>query len=214
MSARKMPPVMVRVGGYSQTRQTNQKQKKARTKRRYDIALPTTGVEIRLPSFPVIKLGWRLLSFSLVVALIWLLNNLLTSPIFQVQAMEVRGALRLSHEEINNTLNVNSKPIFILDPNTMEDALEKAYSELTDVSVQIGLPAKVLINVSERVPMITWVNDSESLWIDGNGYVFNPRGDVDKLVKVLANTPPPLSNPIQADDGSVGYDTEDPKALI
>jgi hypothetical protein len=209
ISERKMPPVMVRGSGYNQTLQKKHGKRKAGTKRRYDIALPTPGVEIRLPSIPAVKLGWRVISFSLVAIFIWLLNYLLTSPIFQVQTVEVQGAIRLSLEEIANTLNLNDKPVFILDPTALEFSLERTYPELTDISVQIGLPAQVSISVSERVPMIAWVNDSETVWIDGNGYVFNSRGDVDKLVKVFANTSPPLSNAIVEDNESMGIPAED-----
>lgn len=198
-----MPPVMVRDGVFISGTQSKGGKRKTRVKRRYDIALPTPGVEIRLPSFPVVKIGWRLMSLTLVIGLVWVLNYILTSPLFQVHSIEVNGAWRLSVDEIANTLNLYDKPVFVLDPALLEKNLQKAYAELTDISIQIGLPSQVLINVNERVPMIAWVYDSDSLWIDGNGFVFEPRGDVDKLVVVLANSPPPMSSPLPIEDNSL-----------
>jgi hypothetical protein len=203
IQSRSMPPVMVRNSDSLAGNQKRKNKKKSRVKRRYDISLPTPGVEIRLPSFPVIKIGWRVVSFSLVVGLVWILNFLLTSPMFQVHSVELIGAWRLSVDEIARNLNLYDKPIFVLDPQHLEKELAVTFAELTDISVQIGLPAQVLINVNERVPMITWIYDSDSMWIDGNGYVFEPRGDVEKLVVILANSPPPLSTPVATEDRSL-----------
>jgi hypothetical protein len=200
---------MVRKGVSLVGNQKRKNKKNSRVKRRYDIALPTPGVEIRLPSFPVITIGWRVVSFSLVVGLVWMLNFLLTSPMFQVHSVELNGAWRLSVDEIARSLNLYDKPIFVLDPQLLEEELAVAFSELSEISVQIGLPAQVLINVNERVPMISWIYDSDSIWIDGNGYVFEPRGDVEKLVVVLANSPPPTSSVVIAEDISLETNLDD-----
>ena len=194
-TARQMPPVMVRGDSYNLPSKAKKKPKTPRVKRRYDISLPTTGakgVEMRLPSTPVFRLDWRIFSFILVMGMIALIYYIWTSPSFQVQQIEVQGELRLSSMEISQTLNVINKPVFTLDPKQMEADLAKTYPELTDITVQIGLPAKVLVNLSERVPMISWVQEFETHWIDGNGYAFKPRGDVEKLVAVFANVPPPM----------------------
>ena len=210
MVTRQMPPVMVR-GGNKLGYQSKGRRNKHRVKRRYDIALSTPdtpGVEIRLPSFPVVKLGWRVLSFTIVGCLIWMLYYFWNSPVFQIHVVEVRGALRLSPEDIIRTLNVYNKPIFTINPKQVEESLTKTYSELTNISVQIALPAQVLVDVNERVPMISWIHDNEPLWIDGNGFVYKPQGNADKLVLVHANTSPPLAFQVQKDDGSMDIGTD------
>jgi len=206
-----MPPVMVRCDSYNFTTKTKKSRKAPRVKRRYDIALPTTGtkgVEMRLPSTPVFQPDWRIFSFLLVAGMIALIYYLWTSPNFQVQYIDVQGQLRLSSMEISQTLNVINKSVFALDPKQMESDLAKKYPELTNINVQIGLPAKVLVNLSERVPMIAWVQESETHWIDGNGYAFNPRGEAEKLVAVYANVPPPIPMVHQEDEVSIGMEEE------
>jgi len=193
-----MPPVMVRGGGYTPPRNTKNRRKNKPAKRRYDIALATPdspGVEIRLPSIPVVQFSWRILSFMMVAGLIGLLYFMWTSPTFQVQMVELNGALRLTTDDINRTLNVTNKPIFVLDPEQMVAALMSANAELKDVTVQVGLPATVLVNVTERVPLIAWMEESGNQWIDGEGFAFQPRGEIDKLVKVQAYASPPI--PVQ-----------------
>jgi hypothetical protein len=182
---RRMPPVMVRGRSYTPTQPATKGRKTKSVKRRYDIALATpgaTGVEIRLPSMPVVQFSWRLLSLVLTAGLIALLYYLMTSPQFQIQSVEVQGALRLSAEEINSTLRVYNQSIFRLNTDEMKKTLELAYAELNDVSVQVGFPAEVLINVSERVPLIAWVQDSGTQWVDGDGYAFSPRGGAEKVI--------------------------------
>ena len=199
---RRMPPVMVRGGSYTPAQPSRKGRKTKSVKRRYDIALATpgaTGVEIRLPSLPVAHISWRLLSFILTAGLITLLYYLLTSPQFQVQSVEVQGALRLGTEEINRTLRVYNKPIFDLNTDEMKQTLELAYAELSDITIQVGLPAEVLINVSERVPLIAWVQGSDTQWVDGDGYAFSPRGEVDKIISVKASASPPMPAQVPMD---------------
>jgi hypothetical protein len=210
-TARQMPPVMVRGDSYNKTSKAKKERKTPRVKRRYDIALPSTGskgVEMRLPSTPVYQPGWRIISFMLVAGMIALIYYLWTSPSFQVQYIDVQGVMRLSPMEISQTLNVINKPVFTLDPQQMESDLVNAYPELTDITVRIGLPANILVNLSERVPMISWVQEAETYWIDGNGFAFKPRGEAEKLVAVYANVPPPMPMMPQVQDATVGMEDE------
>jgi hypothetical protein len=105
--------------------------------------------------------------------------------------IEINGALRLSDDELSRTLNLYNKPVFILDPEELEKSLSLAYPEIKDLSIRIGLPASVVVDVIERVPLIAWHQNSSIQWIDGDGYAFSPRGDAEKLVPVQASAPPP-----------------------
>ncbi len=185
---------------------SGKKTKKTPLKRRFDISLSkagSQGVEMRLPSVPIVHPGWRVLSFLILVCGLLLLNYLLTSPVFKVKSIQVEGVLRLSVEEITRTLGVRNKTIFLLNPLQMEEKLTEAYIELTNVSVKITLPAQIMVRVNERVPMVAWVMDNETLWIDGNGFIFPPRGEAEKLVSIIADAPPPmtiLNQPIEQTD--------------
>lgn len=197
--ARQMPPVMVRGGVSSPVRSTMKGRRSKALKRRYDIALATPGVEIRLPSMPIVHFSWRILSFILVAGLTMLIYYMWTSPNFQVQMVEINGALRLNADEISRTLNLYNKPVFMLDPEQMEESLNLTYPELKDVSIHIGLPASVVVQVIERVPLISWKQDSATQWIDGDGYAFPPRGEAEKLVSVQAYASPPRPSQSQVD---------------
>ena len=196
-----MPPVMARGRSYPPTTRAKKGRKGKTVKRRYDISVPTpgmTGVEIRLPSLPVWHLSWKILSFSLAAGLAILLYTLLTHPLFQVQAVEVEGLLRLTPEEVSHSLDIANQPVFRLDPMQMKAALEEDYPELRDISILIGLPAQVVIQVTERVPLIAWNQGEQTTWVDGEGYAFSPRGEAGNLVVVNASGTPPVPEPLQA----------------
>jgi len=180
--------------------QPKQKRKAKSPKRRYDIALSTPGVEIRLPAIPSISLGWRLASFILVGALAFLLYHLWTAPFYQVQLAELQGNTYLSSEVINQRLNLYHQQIFTINPQQLEEDMQKAFPGLLkDVSVQVGLPASVIVTVEERQPVIAWEQDGKTTWVDADGISFDPIINNEALVYVSASAPPPAP-PIILDD--------------
>ena len=194
---RAMPPVLVRGAGTvpSQPRRKSGRSRSARPRRRFDIALASPGVEVRLPALPNVRVGWRLLSFALVAGLVYILYYLWTSPAYQVQTVDLVGASRLTVEEINQVLNVVNKSVFILDPLQLEQTLWGRYPELLDITVQVGFPATVVVSIVERSPLIEWRQDSLIRWIDSEGVIFDARGEVENLIVVeaYASPPPPLT---------------------
>ncbi|MBU1662273.1 MAG: FtsQ-type POTRA domain-containing protein, partial [Chloroflexi bacterium] len=150
--------------------------------------------------------GWRLASFVLVAGLLVLLSHLWNSPNYLVQMAEVQGALRLTGSDINRVLNVYNTSIFAINPRQMENMLRMAYPELADVSVQVGLPATVLVTLDERLPVLAWQQDTNILWVDADGISFSPRGEMDSLVWVEAHAAPPL--PLRVDDANPSLDAD------
>ena len=118
---------------------------------------------------------------------------------FTVSSVKVEGALQLTTQEIVSALNIVGKPIFTLDPDKMQLALSRNFDQLTDISVHVDFPAQVKVDVIERVPMIAWSYDNQSLWIDGNGYIYQPQGNADNLVSINADTQPPTEISYQTD---------------
>ena len=197
-----MPPVMVR-SGYAPLAGGKTRRNRKAVKRRYDIALDAPGVEIQLPAVPAVRLGWRVFSLIMVIALSVLLYSLWTSPTYRVEMVEVEGTIHLSPQDIHAAINVYNKPVFALDPDEMALALKERYCDiLSDISVQVALPAKVVVSVSERYPMIEWIQGSEVRWVDGHGYWFHPRGEADKLVSVQARGLPEPS-PVAGESGEI-----------
>jgi hypothetical protein len=184
------PPVLMR-GNFSTT-QPKKKRKTKSPKRRYDIALSTPGVEMQLPAMPAVSLGWRLASLILVGGLAFLIYHLWTAPFYQVQAAELFGNHYLTSEIVNRQLNLYNKPIFTIDPQQTEKDLQFAFQNLLEeVTVQVDLPASVIVTVQERQPVIAWEQDGKTLWIDANGIAFDPVVENEELVYVLASGSPP-----------------------
>lgn len=170
------PPILGRrgfVGEPVSQKRPNMK----KIKRRFDFSLGASGAEMRLPSLPVIHLGWRLVSGMIVTGLLYCLYTVWTSPVYLVNFAEVEGIERITWEEINLVAGVFDKPIFIIEPDKIQQDLQQAFPELSLISVKIGLPARVLILVEERQPIIAWRESEQTLWVDIDGFAFPPRGE-------------------------------------
>ena len=190
-AASDLPPVLVR---RAEAVSVPRRRRRLRPRRRLDIALPSPGVEMRLPALPAVRLGWRLLSFFLVGFMAALLYLLWTLPAFRVQQARVEGVERLSADQVARSLLVFNKPVFTIDPRAMEAQLRQTQPALASVSVWVGFPAQVVVQVKERQPRLIWEVDGQVQWVDAEGYAFPALGNGDELPRVQASAwpPPPL----------------------
>jgi cell division protein FtsQ len=206
-----VPPVMVR-GGLAAFPAKEQHRGK-RAKRRFDVSLDTPGAEMRLPSLPMVSFGWRLLSGLLVVILAFTLYTIWNSPMYKVKTVEVEGLQRLSEEDVNAVARVSNEPIFKVDPLKVQVELEKAFPELYDVSVDVKMPASVLVKVAERQPVIAWIQDGNEVWVDSTGMAFPKRGDKEPGVVIEAEDSP-LSVTNVTESESSGDVKDEPKRFL
>lgn len=195
-------PVMVRKSARSEVKS---KKRNKRIKRRYDISLPPPGTEMRLPSIPSMRIGWRLLSFIILIGLSYALYILWNSPAFLVQEVLVEGTDQYTPDHITRSLLVYQKPIFLVEPEKVAQQLTDQIPGLLSASVRVEFPATVAILVEERVPVILWEQGDTNLWVDSRGIAFDPPGLALGLVHVLASTNPPTPFPSGMDDSD---DTE------
>lgn len=182
------PGVTVRSGSFGTPvlkRTTN------RLRKKYTLTLGS-GVEILLPAIPVFHPGWRLFSAPLFLVTGLLIYTMLTLPELRVNQAVIYGADRISAVDIESITGVKGQPIFLLNPQVIQEELSEAYPELTGVSVDIGLPAEVVIHIEEKEPLLAWSYDDEILWIDTYGSIFPPRGDANLLFTVESEEAPPL----------------------
>ncbi len=160
--------------------------------RRFHTALSMPGVEVHMPAIrfsgPAVK--WRLLSFSLASLLGAALYSAWTSPAFEAAVPQVSGNHYVSSDEIDAVLNIRGMPLFILLPADLEFRLRMNFPELASAKVNLVPPNRVIVEVSERKPVVEWQQGGEYTWIDANGVAFRPRGAAEGLITVSALAPP------------------------
>jgi len=154
-------------------------------------ALPTPHTKIHV--------GWRLLSFIMVLLLGTGLYLAWTLPEFRVNTAQITGNQRVPAEEINAALELNDRPIFLLTPTYIREQALRAFPELASVEATFDLPNIITVNVTERQPVIQWQQDGGFAWIDETGRAFRPRGDAPGLVVVQALGAPPAITVLEQD---------------
>jgi cell division protein FtsQ len=184
------PPVFAR-SSMARSAQAGRASQKAR--RRFDVALNSQGSEMRLPAFPVIRTGWRVVSFLLVGFLGFVLYQFWTSPGFQVDEAEVLGLQRLNGQDVNSVLDLDGQTIFTIDPEAVHTKIEETFPEFSSVAVQVSLPDTVAISVTERVPVLLWRSERRSELVDAEGIAFPLRSEAgaDAFPLVEAEGDPP-----------------------
>lgn len=146
-------------------------------KRRFDVALGTTGAEMRLPSLPRVAVGWRLLSFVLLIGLGVGMYFLWTASLFQVQAFDVEGLLTIDSQKLDEVAQVVGKSILLVDSSKIKSELVEAFPEVDNLEVKVGLPATITVSGVERRPVLTWIQEGKTYWVDSTGTAYPARGE-------------------------------------
>jgi len=188
---KRLPPVMVRGTLHGDMAipmgKVSPAERRTRPRRRYDFTLSVPGAEVRLPSVPSLRVSWRLASGLLILFMAFCLYLLLFTPVFQVDVVQVEGLQRLTLEDIYPGLTVTGESIVKVDPAIVEQELYQAFPEFSSIQVKVSLPSKINLFVTERQPVIDWIQDGKETWIDQEGVAFPVRGTPGKLVRVEAD---------------------------
>lgn len=153
---------------------------------------------------PRLEIGWRPLSFLLVVLFGTALYLLWNMPQFRVSAAQVTGNRGFSAEEINMVLELNGTPVFLLVPDQIKTKVLLNYRELASVEAAIFLPNLVTVHITEREPVILLrLKDGSYTWIDEAGVALRPRGEAPGLITVetLLEPPAPIVAENQEEEG-------------
>jgi hypothetical protein len=151
-------------------------------------------------SLPKIGLGPRLLSFVLVALCSTGLYYLFAMDPFIVRGASILGNGRVSVEQLGAALGIANQPAALLNPAQIEYNILAAFPEIATAQVEINLPSRVVVTVSERQPIVAWQQDGQVTWVDAQGYAFPPRGEAPGLVTVTSAGAPPTPanlNPAQ-----------------
>jgi cell division septal protein FtsQ len=170
-------------------------------RRRFQVALLPIApdAEMRGISIPRPYIGSRLLSFFAVALLGAALYFAFNLPQLRVTEAQVTGNQMLTPAEINTSLNIAGKPVFLLVPSELEKRLRLSYPELVSAQVDITLPNLVSIQIAERKPVIRWQQGDGYTWVSEDGIAFRPHGENAELISVVALSAPPMEGNVSPD---------------
>jgi cell division protein FtsQ len=169
------PPVMVR--GIASGAAVGVGRNYKKNRRRIDVPLNVSGAEMRLPSLPQVHIGWRVISFALVIALSYMVYIGWNSQEFRIDVANITGLQNITSRDVNSVLGVMGKSVFMLDSMEMQKKLLESYSEFSSAAVELNLPNTVNITVTERIPVLVWSQDGQSVLVDENGKAFPLRNE-------------------------------------
>lgn len=161
-----------------------------RARKQYYYTVGANGTEIRMPALPSIKLGWRLLSFLLLIAALTGIYFLMNAPFLQIETITVNGINRVTTADIENELELIGKSIVLTNPEKAVETLALAFPELYDVEFLVEFPNQITINAIERQPIMAWQTEQKTYWIDQEGFLIPPRGENPEMLTVFADLDP------------------------
>ena len=88
---------------------------------------------------------------------------------------------------------MTGKPVFTLDAHQIQSDLLAAFPEFNAAQVLVEIPNTVLITVTERLPVMVWLQEGKSYLVDKDGMTFPVRheGATGELPVVDAAGAPP-----------------------
>ncbi len=196
----KSQPVMMRGSAVNaKNPRTTRQPARNNVRRQYYYSLDASGVEVRLPSIPLVNPGWRMVSGMLVVLMLIGMFMMLGSSMFEVSSLNITGLQRLNLTDVETALKLNGTNALDLHPDEIKTQVTALFPELTDVQVHVGLPAKVTITVRERQPIVAWQMPEQTMWVDPEGVLIPVRGESAGLITLQADGLPELTAPAAAE---------------
>lgn len=173
-------------------------------------ARPAPQQRVRKPARPAInlpKINLPTVDFSsITVALIIAALTLglayvaLYTTVFAVQKVDISGTKFSDPYQIINGLDVMDQPLLTLDRKQIRLNILASYPEVKDAIVKPEFPNKLNVQIIERVPIAEWHQDGEVVWIDSDGYSFQPTTQNASLPIVDALSPAPIPGEIEGQD--------------
>ena len=149
------------------------------------MALPA-GLALRLPSLPRLNLGWRAMSLTLVLLLGFMLGRLLTDSRMYISAVNLGGAALVPAQEIYAASGIAGQHIFWVDPAEVQRKVS-AVPGIASARVRVEWPTTVTIAVTERIPVVSWSEGSQTSWVDADGVKITARVDLPGLLPITVD---------------------------
>ena len=148
---------------------------------------PASAVRLRF------KTGWRLLSLALSGFLAYTLFNIWQSPQFVIKEVNVQGLQRIQPAELITAAGIEDNHVLSLDSIETRNRIISAFPEIRQLAIRVEFPALISISAVERQPFISWRNQGQLIWIDGEGYLIPPRGEATISLEIQSNSLPAYS---------------------
>lgn len=167
--------------------------KKRRRRSELRLGIPTSNYEAtayqpHLSMAPTLNFwhvrGAKVLGFLVLLGLGWIGYTVFTTPTFFVYTAEIRGNTAVSAREIYSMSGIDSQSIFWINPA----AVVKRITQLPNIktaNVTLVLPAKVIIEVTERRPELVWQTGQTVWWVDQEGTVLPPKADLTGMLRII-----------------------------
>lgn len=182
---------------------------KKQRRRRSEVRLGTQAISYEATAFqprftvtPVLNFwqtrGVKLSSFLMLGLLGWVLYLLFTKPLFFVRTAEIRGNVAVSAREIYTISGIDRQSIFWVNPSETIKKITRL-PNIKSASVSLLLPARVVIEVTERRPELVWQTGQTLWWIDQEGTVVPSKEDLTGMLRIIDDDRQPLEPGYQID---------------
>jgi len=133
---------------------------------RVRVTIPWRALLVRMPVFLVLA------------GLIGMIVYISSDAQFFVYEAEIEGVHHLKSKKIYESAQVHQQSIFWIQPSQVEDNIRQL-NGIKDVEVHCRLPARVVVRVEEREPIVLWrlLTQEQDYWLDEEGVVLPYHGD-------------------------------------
>jgi hypothetical protein len=155
----------------------------ARVQRMYNIPLAEPGVEVQLP---VLTLSFSPRNLATILAGLACagLLFLLTAPAFRAGVPQIRGLQHLSSDSIVTASGLQGSNLFLISPDFTESEILRKIPAVRRASVNVDFDGEVVVDIQEREPILLWVQDNSSFWVDAEGVFFPALAEREDLVRL------------------------------
>ena len=154
-------------------------------RRIFGVALPAAPDIRRLLAIPALprRISWRVVSLSMCLLLGAMMLRLLSDPMLFVEGIGLGGSALVPGDEIYAESGIAGQHIFWVDPAEVKRNIE-AVPGIASAEVEVEWPNIVTIVVVERIPVVTWVENDKTWWVDADGQKFKARDNLPGLLPI------------------------------
>lgn len=159
-----------------------------------------------LPAAPTVtREVWRarrpkLVALALMLLATTALLTFFNTDLFYVFNFQITGLKYLNSAEVERASGIAGYNIFFIESQAVERALSRL-PEVKSVQVTTALPNRVVIEIEERQPEVTWLRGSESYWVGADDIAFRARTNLPQQVTLrdLDQSPVKLGQKVSPD---------------